>query len=88
MCPTPLLVAEFGGLPLFGSLPVDIDGDGEEVEECMPLVWIPGGMGRFALVDESDEVDVAEGAMSLCAHLTSSVVYHSRLFLCSLLAYA
>jgi hypothetical protein len=48
-------VAEFGGLPLFGSLPVDIDGDGEEVEECMPLVWIPGGMGRFALVDDESD---------------------------------
>jgi len=31
--PIPLLVAELGGLPLFGSLPVDIEGEGEDVDE-------------------------------------------------------
>jgi hypothetical protein len=55
-------VAEFGGLPLLGSLPADIEGDGEEVEEWMPFVCIPGGMGRFAL-EESDWTAVADGAI-------------------------
>lgn len=60
--PVPLLVAEFGGLPLCGSLPVDIEGDGEEVDECMPFVCIPGGIGRLTLAG-SDWTDVAEGAI-------------------------
>ena len=45
-----------------GSLPADIDGEGDEVEEFMPFVWIPGGTGRFTL-EESDCVAVAEGAI-------------------------
>jgi len=32
-----------------GSLLLDIDGDGDEVEELMPFVWMPGGTGRFTL---------------------------------------
>ena len=43
-----MLVAEFGPiLDAEGSLLADIDGDGEEVEELIPFVWIPGGTGRF-----------------------------------------
>jgi hypothetical protein len=45
-------VAEFGGyFAPPGSLLADIDGDGEEVEECMPFVIMPGG--RLTL-DDSD----------------------------------
>ncbi len=52
LLPAPLLVAEFGGyLAADGSLLADIDGEGEEVEECMPFVCIPGGTGRLTLVD-------------------------------------
>lgn len=50
LLPTPLLVAEFGGyfaLPP-GSLLADIDGEGDEVEEFMPFVIMPGGLLIFA----------------------------------------
>jgi hypothetical protein len=44
LLPTPLLVAEFGGyFAPDGSLLADIDGDGDEVEECTPFVIMPGG---------------------------------------------
>ena len=62
--PTPLLIAEFGFLPPEGSLPADMEGEGEEVDELMPFVWIPGGMGRLDL-DVCDWVVVAEGAIFL-----------------------
>ena len=60
MLPTPLLVAEFGGYfaPPPGSLLADIDGDGDEVEECMPFVMMPGGL--LTLV----ETDCDRGAMN------------------------
>lgn len=46
--PPPLLVAEFDGyLGPDGSLPADIDGDGEDVDEMIPFVWID--IGRLAL---------------------------------------
>ena len=64
LLPTPLLVAEFGFLPPDGSLPADIEGEGEDVEELMPFVWMPGGIGRLIL-EECDWVEVAEGAMSI-----------------------
>jgi hypothetical protein len=54
--PTPLLVTGFGTtLEPEGSLLVDIDGDGEDVEELIPFVWIPcgTGTGRF-IFEESD----------------------------------
>jgi hypothetical protein len=45
--PTPLLVTPLVGyFAPGGSLPADIDGDGDEVLEwipLMPLVWMPGG---------------------------------------------
>jgi hypothetical protein len=45
-------VAEFGGyFAPPGSLLADIDGDGEEVEECMPFVIMPGGL---LTLDDSD----------------------------------
>lgn len=63
--PTALLEAEFGGsLEPEGSLLADIDGDGDEVEEWMPLVWMPGGIGRLIL-DDTDCVATAGGAISL-----------------------
>lgn len=40
----------------------DIEGDGEEVEALMPLVWIPGGMGRLTLPG-TVLAAVAEGAI-------------------------
>jgi hypothetical protein len=47
-----LLVAEFGAiLEPEGSLLADIDGDGEDVEELIPFVWMPGGTGRFIFED-------------------------------------
>lgn len=50
--PAPLLVAEFGAtLEPEGSLLADMDGDGEDVEEWMPFVCIPGGTGRFIFED-------------------------------------
>lgn len=59
-----LLTAEFGAFfaPPDGRPLAGIDGDGEEVEELMPLVWMPGGMGRFAFA-VSDCTVVAEGAI-------------------------
>jgi hypothetical protein len=52
LLPTPLLVAEFGGyFDPEGSLLADRDGEGVEVEEFMPFVWIPGGMGRLTLLE-------------------------------------
>ena len=65
LLPTPLLVAELGAyFAAEGSLPADIDGDGDEVEELMPfvLVCIPCGTGRLILVDIDWDV-VAEGAI-------------------------
>jgi len=59
-------VAELGGnLATPGSLLDDIDGEGEEVEELMPLVWMCAGVGRLIL---SDWVAVAEaeGAILGC----------------------
>jgi hypothetical protein len=62
--PTPLLEAEFeGSLEPEGSLLADIEGDGDEVEEWMPFVWMPGGIGRLIL-DDIDGVAAAEGAIS------------------------
>lgn len=44
-------LAEFGGcLELGGGFFADIKGDGEDVEEETPFVWMPGGTGLFALV--------------------------------------
>jgi hypothetical protein len=61
--PTPLLVAEFGPiLEPEGSLLADIDGDGEEAEELIPFVWIPGGTGRF-IFEDTGWVVVADGAI-------------------------
>jgi hypothetical protein len=63
--PTPLPVAEFGAtLEPDGSLLADIEGDGEEVEELIPFVWMPGGTGRFILED-IDCIVVADGAICI-----------------------
>lgn len=44
-------LAEFGVcLALFGGFFADIDGDGDEFDDVTPLVWMPGGTGRLALV--------------------------------------
>ena len=53
-------------LAVEGSLPLVIDGDGEEVDELMPFVWMPGGTGRLTLVG-CDCVAVVEGAIVLSA---------------------
>lgn len=39
----PFIVAEFGGFL------VDIDGEGDDLMELAPLVWMPGGTGRLIL---------------------------------------
>ena len=63
--PTPLLVAEWGGFfAEFGNLALDNDGDGEDVEELMPFVCIPGGTGRLILAGSACVV-VVTGAMLL-----------------------
>jgi len=49
-----------------GNLLADIDGEGEEVEELIPFVWMPGGTGRLTFED-SDCVAVAEGAIECTA---------------------
>jgi hypothetical protein len=65
--PTPLLVAEFGAtLEPDGSLLADNEGDGEEVEEFIPFVWMPGGTGRFIL-EAIDCIVVADGAIRISA---------------------
>ena len=45
-------LAEWGGcFALPGGFLADIEGDGEDFEVCIvPLVWIPGGMGRLTLL--------------------------------------
>lgn len=61
--PAPFVVAEVGGY--FAPeeiLPAEIDGDGDGFEALMPLVWMPGGMGRLTLV-ETVLAAVAEGAI-------------------------
>ena len=51
--PFPLVVAECGAaFAAGGRRPVDIEGEGEEVEELIPFVCIPGGTGR--LIFDSD----------------------------------
>lgn len=67
LLPAPLIVAEFGTiLEPEGSLPADMEGDGDEVEELIPFVLIPGGTGRFAF-EGSDWVPAADGAISVLA---------------------
>ncbi len=64
LLPRPLVVAEFGGIfEPEGSRPADIDGEGEEVEELIPFVCIPGGIGRLIL-PACDWAAMAEGAIS------------------------
>lgn len=44
-------LAEFGVcFALGGGFLADKEGDGDEADDAMPLVWIPGGTGRLALV--------------------------------------
>lgn len=44
-------LAEFGGcFALCGGFLADIRGEGDDADEEMPFVWIPGGMGRLGLV--------------------------------------
>jgi hypothetical protein len=46
------MVAELGGFfAEFGNLPADIEGEGDDVEDLMPLVWMPGGIGLLILVE-------------------------------------
>lgn len=45
-----------------GSLLADIEGEGDDVEELIPFVCMPGGIGRLTFED-SDCVAVAEGAI-------------------------
>jgi hypothetical protein len=43
-------LAEFGVcLELVGGFFADMEGEGDEFDEAMPLVWMPGGTGRFTL---------------------------------------
>lgn len=81
-----MLAAEFGGLPLLGSLLAEIEGDGEEVEECMPFVCMPGGMGRFAL-EESDWTAVAEGAILAFLRCNAQSPFYKSNVLTALLRY-
>lgn len=78
--PTPLLVAELGGyLGPEGSLLADIDGDGDDVEECMPFVMMPGGLLTLVVTD-CRGVMVPESA---CCSRPSHVIKESPLFSCS-----
>jgi hypothetical protein len=42
----------------------DMDGDGDDLEDMAPLVWIPGGAGRLTLVGMPGWTAVMTGAMS------------------------
>lgn len=42
-------LAEFGACFAPGGLILDIDGEGDDVDDAAPFVWIPGGTGRFIL---------------------------------------
>jgi hypothetical protein len=48
----PLGRAEVEGWPLAldGGRFAERDGDGDDLDELTPFVWMPGGTGRFALV--------------------------------------
>lgn len=60
---TPLLVAECGAFfAEFGNLALDSEGEGEDVEEFMPFVCMPGGTGRLILAGSACVVAVT-GAM-------------------------
>lgn len=64
LLPAPLLVAEVGGyFAVLGSLPADIDGEGDDAEDLMPFVWMPGGTGRLIL-EGTDWVIAPAGAIS------------------------
>lgn len=66
--PTAFPVAEVGGYFAPEEIrPADIDGDGEEFEALMPLVWMPGGIGRLTLL-ETVLAAVAEGAIFEAPH--------------------
>lgn len=41
-------LAELGAFAL-GGLILDMDGEGDDVDDAAPLVWMPGGTGRFIL---------------------------------------
>lgn len=61
MPPLDVRFGEYFAAP--GSLLADIEGEGDEVEELIPFVWMPGGTGRLTFED-SDCVAVAEGAIA------------------------
>lgn len=43
-------LAEFGAcFALVGGFLADMEGEGDEFDDVMPFVWIPGGTGRFIL---------------------------------------
>jgi hypothetical protein len=66
--PTPFPVAEIGGyFAPEETLPAEIDGDEDEFEALMPLVWMPGGIGRLTLL-ETVLAAVAEGAIFEAPH--------------------
>ena len=47
----PFVLTVIGGcLAVDGGFLADRDGEGDDVEELTPFVWMPGGTGRLALV--------------------------------------
>lgn len=60
----PLAFAEFGVcLAADGGRFEERDGDGDDLEELTPLVWMPGGTGRFIFEGMFGWTAVATGAI-------------------------
>lgn len=54
---------DVGCLALFGVFLFAREGDGDDVEEIMPFVWIPGGAGRLILVATDADATAVAGDM-------------------------
>lgn len=54
---------DVGCLALFGVFLLAREGDGDDVEEIMPFVWMPGGAGRLILVATDADATAVAGDM-------------------------